>query len=90
MQQIPPFEHGKRYYPLSQHYLEQFGEKVYKVSVSVADSCPNREGRNGMKVCIFVMSGVPRHIISSAINRSGNKSKLTVRQSESVIGQKSF
>ncbi len=53
MQQIPPFEHGKRYHPLSQHYREQFGEKVYKVSVSVADSCPNREGRNGMKVCIF-------------------------------------
>ena len=53
MQQIPPFELGKRYHPLSQHYREQFGEKVYKVSVSVADSCPNREGRNGTKVCIF-------------------------------------
>ena len=53
MQQIPPFEHGKRYRPLSQHYLERFGEKVYKVSVSVADSCPNRESHNGMSVCVF-------------------------------------
>ena len=53
MQQIPPFENGKRYLHISQHYLEHFGEKVYKVSVSVADSCPNRESHNGMAVCIF-------------------------------------
>ena len=53
MQQVPPFEHGKRYRPLSQHYRERFGEKVYKVSVSVAESCPNRDGKNGMSVCVF-------------------------------------
>jgi len=53
MQNFPSFNHGKRYRPLSQHYLERFGEKVFKVSVSVADSCPNRTGNNGMNVCIF-------------------------------------
>ena len=53
MKNCTPFENGKRYYPLSQHYRERFGEKVYKVSVSVAESCPNREGHNGMNVCIF-------------------------------------
>ncbi|MBC8259252.1 MAG: TIGR01212 family radical SAM protein [SAR324 cluster bacterium] len=53
MQQIPAFDHGKRYRPLSQHYKERFGEKVFKVSVSIADSCPNREGKQGMDVCIF-------------------------------------
>ncbi|MCS5552191.1 MAG: TIGR01212 family radical SAM protein, partial [SAR324 cluster bacterium] len=53
MKNCTPFENGKRYYPLSQHYREHFGEKVYKVSVSVAESCPNREGHNGMTVCIF-------------------------------------
>ena len=53
MKNCTPFENGKRYYPLSQHYRERFGEKVYKVSVSVAESCPNREGHNGMTVCIF-------------------------------------
>ncbi len=47
------FANGKRYYPVSQHYRERFGEKVYKVSVSVAESCPNRKGHNGMTVCIF-------------------------------------
>ena len=53
MKSITPFENGKRYYPLSQHYRERFGEKVYKVSVSVAKTCPNREGHKGMNVCIF-------------------------------------
>ena len=47
------FDHGKPYRPLSQHYRERFGVKVYKVSVSVAQTCPNREGRNGMQVCLF-------------------------------------
>ena len=53
MQKSLPFHHGKRYRPLSQHYRERFGEKVFKVSVSVADSCPNRESINGMSVCVF-------------------------------------
>ena len=53
MQQFSQFEHGKRYRQLSQHYRERFGEKVFKVSVSVVDTCPNRESRNGTAVCIF-------------------------------------
>ena len=53
MQQFSQFEHGKRYRQLSQHYRERFGEKVFKVSVSVVDTCPNRANRNGAAVCIF-------------------------------------
>ena len=49
----PQFLHGKRYRPLSQHYRERFGTKVFKVSVSVAETCPNREGMGGMRVCVF-------------------------------------
>ena len=49
----PPFKNGKRYYPLSQHYQDIFGKKVYKVSVSVAKTCPNRESKESMSVCIF-------------------------------------
>ncbi|MGK0291279.1 MAG: radical SAM protein (TIGR01212 family) [bacterium] len=44
---------GRRFYPISQFYANHFGEKVYKVSVSVADTCPNRSGKNGMETCIF-------------------------------------
>jgi len=44
---------GFPYYPISQFYKNKFGEKVYKVPISVAQTCPNREGLKGMKVCNF-------------------------------------
>jgi len=44
---------GIPYYPISQFYKNKFGEKVYKVPISVAQTCPNREGLKGMKVCNF-------------------------------------
>ena len=44
---------GKPYHPISRHYRECFGTKVFKVSVSVAETCPNREGLNGSKICSF-------------------------------------
>lgn len=47
---LPP---GRRVYPLSEHYRRRFGGKVYKVGVSIAQSCPNREGLRGMRVCTF-------------------------------------
>jgi uncharacterized protein len=42
-----------RYHPLSLHYRRRFGCKVYKVGVSVAASCPNRQGLGGTRVCSF-------------------------------------
>ena len=44
---------NKPYHPISQHYLKEFRTKVYKVSVSTAQTCPNREGFNGSQVCSF-------------------------------------
>ena len=44
---------GLPYYPISQFYKQKFGEKVWKIPVSVAQSCPNREGLGGMKTCNF-------------------------------------
>jgi hypothetical protein len=41
------------YYPISRFYQERFGTKVYKISVSVAETCPNREGLRGMQTCNF-------------------------------------
>ncbi len=41
------------YYPISRFYKERFGQKVYKISVAVADTCPNREGLRGMQTCNF-------------------------------------
>ena len=44
---------GLPYYPISQFYKQRFGERVRKISVSVAETCPNREGLRGMKTCNF-------------------------------------
>ena len=44
---------GKRYYPVSQFYKQRFNEKVYKVSVSIAETCPNRQPNSRMPLCIF-------------------------------------
>lgn len=41
------------YYPISRYYRERFQTKVYKLSVSVAETCPNREGIKGMQTCNF-------------------------------------
>lgn len=46
MQEMP-------YFPISDYYKRRFGEKVYKIPVSVADDCPNRRGLKGMQTCIF-------------------------------------
>lgn len=47
------FWQGFPYYPISQFYRRQFGQKVYKIPVSVVQTCPNREGLKGMKTCVF-------------------------------------
>lgn len=44
---------GRRYFPISRYYRERFGEKVYKVSVSVAERCPNRGPNGRLEPCIF-------------------------------------
>lgn len=49
----PAIWQGLPYYPISQFYKERFGERVRKISVSVAETCPNREGLKGMKTCNF-------------------------------------
>ena len=41
------------YFPISRYYHQRFGAKVYKISVAVAETCPNREGLNGMQTCNF-------------------------------------
>ncbi len=50
--QFPEWQ-GLPYHPISVHYKNTFGEKVYKIPVTVASTCPNREGLRGMKTCNF-------------------------------------
>lgn len=46
-----PDKYGLRYYSINRFYREQFGEKVYKIAVAVAYTCPNRAATG--HGCIF-------------------------------------
>lgn len=49
---LPRSQWGQRYFPIGSYWRHVFGQKVYKISVSVAETCPVRSG-DGSKVCIF-------------------------------------
>ena len=42
-----------RYQIYSQYLKKKFGEKVYKISVNLPGTCPNRDGTLGLGGCIF-------------------------------------
>ena len=42
-----------RYYMVSEFFRQKYGEKVYKLPVSVPVTCPNRDGTCGTGGCIF-------------------------------------
>jgi uncharacterized protein len=47
----------KPYFSLD-HYLKQtFGEKVYRLSLNVGMTCPNRDGTLDSRGCIFCSAG---------------------------------
>ncbi len=41
------------YYPISEHYIKTFGQKVYKIPIVTVNTCPNRMGLKNMKPCVF-------------------------------------
>ena len=52
MQEIASWQ-GLPYHPISLSYKKQFGQKVFKIPVTTAETCPNREGLRGMQTCNF-------------------------------------
>ncbi|MES3038429.1 MAG: TIGR01212 family radical SAM protein [Bdellovibrionota bacterium] len=44
---------GLPFNPISVKYEKHFGEKIYKIPVTVVDNCPNRMGLKGMTTCSF-------------------------------------
>ena len=47
----------KRYYSLDYYIKQNFGEKLYKLSLDGGMSCPNRDGSLGTGGCIFCSAG---------------------------------
>jgi radical SAM protein, TIGR01212 family len=48
---------GRPYYSLSTYLKEQYGEKIYKLSLSGNMTCPNRDGTLSHTGCIFCSEG---------------------------------
>lgn len=48
---------GRRYYSLDHYLKNQFGEKIYKLSLDGGMTCPNRDGSLGKRGCIFCSEG---------------------------------
>ena len=48
---------GRRYYSLDCYLKENFGEKLYKLSLSGGMTCPNRDGKISAGGCIFCSEG---------------------------------
>ncbi|EHQ87673.1 TIGR01212 family radical SAM protein [Desulfosporosinus youngiae] len=43
----------KRYHTFNEHLRNQFGEKVFKVSLDAGFTCPNRDGTLGRSGCVY-------------------------------------
>ena len=48
---------GSLMFTVNDYCKEQFGSKVYKISLSGGMTCPNRDGKCGTRGCIFCSSG---------------------------------
>ena len=46
-----------RYYSLNEYLKNTFGEKVYKLSLDLGLTCPNRDGTLDTRGCIFCLEG---------------------------------
>ncbi len=46
----------RRYYSVNEYYKNKYGCKVYKLSLSISNTCPNRDGKVGFGGCIFCSS----------------------------------
>lgn len=47
----------KHYYSLNEYLKSTFGEKVYKLSLDLGLTCPNRDGSLDTRGCIFCLAG---------------------------------
>ena len=66
------------YNKLSDHLKNRFGCKVYKLSLSCADTCPNRDGTLGTRGCIFCKDGSGAFAETGDVNGQIERAKLRV------------
>lgn len=73
-----------RYYSLNDHLKSTFGEKVYKLSVDLGLTCPNRDGTLDTRGCIFCLEGSSHFASDSGDihSRIENAKKLVAKKTK--------
>lgn len=74
----------ENYYSLKQYLLENFGEKMYKLSLDGGFTCPNRDGTLSNTGCIFCLNGSGDFAIPI-----GKDIDDAIECAKSVVGDKS-
>lgn len=70
------------YYSLNQYLNERFGEKIYKLSLDLGLTCPNRDGTKDCRGCIFCLEG------SSHFAQSGEDISLQIERAKALVAKK--
>ncbi len=70
------------YYSLNEYLKSRFGEKVYKLSLDLGLTCPNRDGTLDTRGCIFCLEGS-----SSFAMQNGNISER-IENAKALIAKK--
>ena len=74
MEPYSPYSWGDKPYHSLNYYLKQtFGEKIYKLALDGAMTCPNRDGTLGTGGCIFAAEAVPVILPSRSMPVSRNR-----------------
>ena len=55
-----------KYRSANSYFREKFGKKMYKASISLDVTCPNRDGTKGVGGCIFCSCGGSGEFASSS------------------------
>lgn len=76
------FDMNGRFYSASEYYKAVFGEKVYRLSLCLGVTCPNRDGTKDTRGCIFCSEG------SSHFAESGNDIKTQIEKAKLRIQSK--
>lgn len=70
-------ENNKRYHTLNYYYKNKYGSKVFKVSLDLGLTCPNKDGSKGLGGCIYCTP-------SGSAENAGDKNKPIKEQFEEV------
>lgn len=71
-----------RYYSLNDYLKEKFGEKVYKLSLDLGFTCPNRDGTLDTRGCSFCLAG------SSHFASTGNDINEQIERAKELVLKK--